>query len=185
MVAPTAPPRCLPPWYSMGTVKVPFTVMLPPSASAAAATSRNARPGPSPPLTRKRSPTRSIRSGLLASRGAEQDVAQFLPGVDRGVAHHERNTGGIRAVVLRRHRAIGGDDAQASEIDTDDFSHGLGENGGRSLADIGRPGQDGDAAIEVEPKLHHRVRLAGAGGWRRGAGGGMGGTPAPNAARGE
>ncbi len=67
MVEPTAPPRCLPPWYSTGTVKVPFTVMLPPWASAAAATSRKERPGSWPPLTRKRSPTHSIWSGRASS----------------------------------------------------------------------------------------------------------------------
>ena len=165
MVEPTAPPRCLPPGISGGQVKVPLTVMAP------------CRPAPPPrPRAKDRasccrrrrgivSPAHSISSGAASSlraAAATSIALSFFGGVDRGVADHECDARGIGAVVLRRHRAVAGDDAHAAQ------RRCPASRPRRSPTMVDEPWpisaapvSAGDAAVEIELELHHRVRLAG------------------------
>ena len=98
----------------------------------------------------------SLRGG-----GLDQDGLELLGGVDRRIAHHEGDARRIGAVVLGRDGGVGGDDADAVERDVQRLGHRDGHHGGGALADIGGAGERGHAAVEVEPEVDHRMRLAG------------------------
>ncbi len=57
-------------------------------------------------------------------------------------------------------RAVGGDDADARHRQQQHLGDDLRQQRRRTLADVGRAGEEGDAAVEVELEDHHRVRLA-------------------------
>src|SRR3972149_4562792 len=100
------------------------------------------------------------RFGLAGSR-LDKDGLEFAGRVDRRVAYHKRDARRVGAVVLGRHRAVGGDYAHALDRHTERFGNRNGDHGGGALADVRRPGERGNTAVEVEPDIHGRVWLSG------------------------
>ena len=86
---------------------------------------------------------------LKATRGGlDQNFLELLRRVEAGIADHEGDARRIGTVVLRRYRAVVGDDAHAAEIHAEHFHDDLGDDGGAALADIGGAGENGDAAVK-------------------------------------
>ena len=83
-----------------------------------------------------------LRLGFeLAGGGLGEDDLELLRRVDRRVADHEGDARGIGAVVLRRHRAVGGDHAYAVERNAERLGDRDRHHGRGALADVGGAGQ--------------------------------------------
>ena len=97
----------------------------------------------------------------LARGSRDHQRLELVGRIDGRVADQERDARGIGAVVLRHHLAVARDDAHAADVEAHHLGHGLHEDGGGALADVGRAGQHHDGAVEIEFQLDGGVRLAG------------------------
>ena len=159
---PTAAPRNLPPCVSGGVERALHRDRTAVDQRRLDRVARRRARDRCPPRGSARRAIR-CRPGSTSSRFAAAAISTRFSSSrrERRVADHERHARGIRAVVLRRERAVGGDDANARERQRQHLGDDLREQGRRALADVGGAGEHGDAAVEVELEVDDRVRLAG------------------------
>ena len=88
----------------------------------------------------------------------EQERFQPPRRLDRGVSGHERDPARVAPEIDGSQMGVGRDDVHVRDFDPELFRHDVGEDRIRSLADVGRAAESGDAAAAIELELHAAVR---------------------------
>ncbi len=133
-----------------------------PNFASARQTARSKRRRPMDPATSKTRRSANVNRSAgtprcLGHRGGEQ-AARALGGLDRRVAHHQRDAAGIRAEIDRREIGVAGDRAHVERIDAENLGDAGHQHIVRSLADFRRAAEGRDAAAAIELQLHAGVR---------------------------